>query len=179
MVDAKTGQIIWGTNFPTNHVHGVGLCSDIDRVHPGRVCYGVEIANFEGKRRDFSVMHNSKGQIISQDFLETTMSAYWDTDNQRELAGDGKIFDFRGGTVLHENIEGRIIAIADVFGDWREEIITSVSGELRIYSTTILSNSRHVALMQDPIYRNNVAHASMGYYQVPLTTYSIPFRSSK
>ena len=27
--------------------------------------------------------------------------------------------------------------VADVLGDWREEIITSVPGELRIYSTTI------------------------------------------
>ena len=102
MVDAKTGEIIWGTKFPTNHVHGVGLCSDIDRVHPGRICYGVEIANFEGKRRDFAVMHNCKGEIISQEFLEATYSVYWDSDNQRELLGKGKIFDFRGGTVHNE-----------------------------------------------------------------------------
>ncbi len=179
MADAKTGEIIWGTKFPTHHIHGVGLCSDIDRVHPGRVCYGVEIANFEGKRNDFAVMHNCKGEIISQDFLDATYSVYWDTDNQRELLGRGKIFDFRGGTVHNENIEGTVIAVADITGDWREEIITSVSGELRIYSSTILARTRHVCLMQDPIYRNNVAHASMGYYQVPLTTYSIPFGSSR
>ncbi len=64
MVDAKTGEIIWGIDFPTHHIHGRGLCSDIDRVHPGRECYGVEIAPFEGKRPDFAVMLNSKGTIL-------------------------------------------------------------------------------------------------------------------
>lgn len=177
LVDAKSGEVIWGSDFPTNHVHG-GFCSDIDRVHPGRECWGHEIAPFEGKRRDFAVLYNSKGEIIDRDYIPTR-SVFWDTDNQRELLNNGEIYDYNGPTIHHSNIEGSVIAIGDFFGDWREEIITSVKGELRIYSTTILANSRHVTLMQDPIYRNNVAHGSNGYYQVPMTTNDIPFRSSK
>lgn len=179
MVDARTGEVIWGVDFPTNHVHGTGFCSDIDRVHPGRECYGVEIANFEGKRTNFAVMHSSTGELISQDVMPTTTSILWDTDSQRELVGRETIYEYKGPTVFNTKPEGRIIAVADIFGDWREEIITSVEGELRVYISPILANTRHTCLMQDPIYRNNVAHASQGYYQVPMTTYDIPFRSSK
>lgn len=178
MVNASTGEIIWGAQFPTNHVHGSGFCSDIDRTQPGRECYGVEIANYEGKRNEFAVMFNSKGDIIDREFM-TTWSVFWDTDNQRELLRNGTIYDYKGPTVHSTNIEGRIIAVADIVGDWREEIITSMPGEIRIYSTTILAADRHNCLLQDPIYRNYVAHASNGYYEVPMTTYDIPFRSSK
>ncbi|MFW5872531.1 MAG: silent information regulator protein Sir2, partial [bacterium] len=178
LVDAKSGEIIWGIDFPTHHVHSQGLCSDIDRVHPGRECYSGEISPAEGKRTDFVVMHSSKGEIIDREIIGglSPLAVYWDTDNQRELLVDGKIYDYRGPTVHHENVEGKVIAVADIFGDWREEIITSVPGELRIYTSTIYSNSRYTCLMQDPIYRNNVAHGSMGYTLVPMTTYDLPFK---
>lgn len=178
LVDAKTGEIIWGSQFPTHHVHGAGFCSDIDRTQPGRECYGVEIAPFEGKGSNFAVMYNSKGEIMDRDFT-TTWSVFWDTDNQRELLEKGKIYDYKGPTVHSTAIEGNIVAIADILGDWREEIITTLPGEIRIYSTTILSNTRHNCLIQDPIYRNYVANASNGYYEIPMTTYDIPFRSSR
>ena len=70
-----------------------------------------------------------------------------------------------------DTLEGRIIAIADVLGDWREELILTVSGELRIAITTVPSTSRHVNLMQDPLYRNDVTHRSMGYPHVPMPSY--------
>lgn len=183
MVDAKTGKIIWGSNYPTDHIHGTGFCSDIDRTRPGRECYGIEIYNFEGKRKHFSVMYSSDGEIIDRDFI-SIRSVFWDSDNQRELLEDGHIFDYKGFDALELNkqdptVEGRVIAIADIVGDWREEIITSVPGEIRIYSTTILTNNRHNCLIQDPIYRNYVAHASNGYYEQPMTTYDIPFLSSR
>jgi rhamnogalacturonan endolyase len=178
MADARTGEIIWGSQFPTHHVHGTGFCSDIDRTQPGRECFGIEIAPFEGKGSNFAVMYNSKGEIMDRDFI-TTWSVFWDTDNQRELLEKGKIYDYKGPTVHSSDIEGRVIAVADILGDWREEIITSVAGEIRIYSTTILANTRHNCLIQDPIYRSYVAHASNGYYEIPMTTYDIPFRSSK
>ena len=45
---------------------------------------------------------------------------------------------------------------ADILGDWREEIIVSVPGEIRIYTTTIPTTRRRVCLLQDPLYRKNV-----------------------
>lgn len=61
--------------------------------------------------------------------------------------------------------------VADIIGDWREEIITVLPGELRIYTTTIPAKDRRVCLMQDPVYRAEVAHRSMGYEQSPVTGY--------
>ena len=67
--------------------------------------------------------------------------------------------------------EGAVQHVADITGDWREEIITVAGGELRIYSTPIPARDRRITLMQDPIYRHDVTHRSMGYAQVPMTSY--------
>jgi rhamnogalacturonan endolyase len=50
-------------------------------------------------------------------------------------------------------------------------LITSTPGELRIYSTTIPARDRRVCLMQDPIYRIDVAVSTMGYYAAPMLSY--------
>ena len=59
----------------------------------------------------------------------------------------------------------------DIEGDWREELIASLPGELRIYTTTIPAKDRRITLMQDPLYRNGVLARTMGYTQHPLTSY--------
>ena len=53
--------------------------------------------------------------------------------------------------------------IADVIGDWREEVITSMPGELRIYVSTIPAKDRNTCLLQDPVYRNTVTSTTQGY----------------
>ena len=42
LVDAATGEILWGHEGYTRHVHGQGLCSDIDARHPGAECYSAD-----------------------------------------------------------------------------------------------------------------------------------------
>ena len=61
-------------------------------------------------------------------------AAYWDGDLQRELLVRGRLQDYAGDE-HSTRIEGTVVAIADILGDWREEIITSLPGELRIYTT--------------------------------------------
>ena len=80
------------------------------------------------------------------------------------------------GPTLTTGIEGRIAMVADILGDWREEVITVLPGELRIYTTTIPAEDRRVCLMQDPVYRATVAHLSMGYPQSPVTGYYLGVR---
>ena len=72
--------------------------------------------------------------------------------------------------------QGSVQHVADLVGDWREEIVTFEQGELRIYSTSIPARSRRVSLMQDPFYRNDVTHRSMGYPHVPMTSYYLGVR---
>ena len=75
--------------------------------------------------------------------------------------GTGKIGEF----------EGRLVSIADIAGDWREEIIVSLPGEIRIYTTTIPTTRRRVSLLQDPLYRKNVQQQTMGYLYPPQLSY--------
>jgi rhamnogalacturonan endolyase len=163
MVDGKTGNFLWGLNEPTVHIHSSGLCADIDPAHPGIESYGGE-RDFPEKRWLF----NAQGQLFRTDDLGglAPRAAYWDGDLQRELLARGRLRDFSGGE-HPTRIEGAVVAVADILGDWREEIITSVARELHIYTTTIPASDRRICLMQDPIYRLDVAGAAQGYFQVP------------
>jgi hypothetical protein len=63
--------------------------------------------------------------------------------------------------------EGKFLNVADIIGDWREELVTSLPGELRIYSTNRISDRKEICRMQNHLYRMSVADASMGYYNSP------------
>ncbi|MBM4030543.1 MAG: silent information regulator protein Sir2 [Planctomycetes bacterium] len=175
LVDAATGRILWGINKPTRHVHSCGLCSDIDPRHPGAECYSADTD--EKKQFAWSLMHTAKGEVIEQDEVKGfgPRTVYWDADPQRELLHSGRLRKFRGGE-LPPKIEGTFVAVADVLGDWREEIITTLPGEMRIYTTTLPAADRRPCLMQDPLYRLDVAMAAMGYYQVPMLSYDLAAR---
>jgi len=164
MVDAATGKVLWGWPEPTTHIHGRGLVSDLDPGHPGSECYGTERSGKE------HWLFDSKGNVLSRTNLGgfDPRAAYWNADPQRELV-NGSYEDTHAGP----KVEGSVIAIADVIGDWREEIITSLPGQLRIYSTNVPANDRRICLMQDPVYRLDVAAMSTGYWQVAMFTYDI------
>ncbi len=166
LADAQSGKILWKLDEPTTHVGTDGMCSDIDPRFPGCECYAADVDQQRKFRKGW--LYSAQGQLIS-DQRDGTMSlpVYWDADLQRELIRRNEIVDYRGQEHATA-IEGHVVAIADVLGDWREEIFTSVPGELRIYTTPIPAANRHTALMQDPIYRIDVAVAFMGYYAPPM-----------
>lgn len=176
VADARTGEMIWGHPSPTAHIHDWGMLADIDPANPGYEFYGAE------QRRELGqFLYSARdGKLLSTEDLGsiTLNPVYWLDGPQKVY----NIFSYRGDTtVLHRyrdpvpvaTLEGRIIAIADVLGDWREELILTHDGELRIATTTVPATSRHVHLMQDALYRNDVAHASMGYFYPPNTSYQL------
>lgn len=162
LVDAKTGEIIWGYKGPSKHVHNQGMCADISGSIPGMECYAGE------KDGSNYWLYDAKGNRLSDKSMGTLSPrpVYWDADPQKELNLGGTVRDYEGE--VHARIEGKVVAIVDWLGDWREEIITSVEGELRIYTTTIPAKNRRVCLMQDRKYRTDVAVQSMGYYYPPI-----------
>lgn len=167
VADAASGKLLWELQEPTRHVHGKGICADIDPTVPGMELYGADSENHRltGAKWLFSADGKllARGAELSFGFDETTV--YWDADLQKEFA-NGAIRDHQGLTEL-DRIEGSVKLVADVLGDWREELIASVPGELRIYSTTIPATDRRVTWMQDPLYRLATAMNSMGYTQEP------------
>lgn len=60
---------------------------------------------------------------------------------------------------------------ADLFGDWREELVTRTQDntEIRIYMTDYPTNYRFYTLMSDNIYRMGVLGENICYNQPPLT----------
>lgn len=171
LADARTGRLLWELDEPTGHVHGKGLCADIDPLHPGMEIYGADSVSH--KMTDKRWMFTAGGQLLLSgkelEFGFDIGTAYWDGDLQKEITGR-EITNYGGLSVL-DRPQGRIRIVADVIGDWREELITSTPGELRIYSTTIPAMDRRICLMQDPVYRLATAMNAMGYTQAPTTSY--------
>ncbi len=73
------------------------------------------------------------------------------------------------GTESNNGTKGNPSLQADIFGDWREEVIwrTADSTALRIYTTTDLTEHKIYTLMHDPVYRLGVAWQNVGYNQPP------------
>jgi rhamnogalacturonan endolyase len=155
LVDALTGQILFGADEP-NGDNELGSCmaADIDPSLPG-----LELA---GGR----FFYSSKGKRLGASVPPQGLMAWWDADLLREFVGWNGLAKWRdGATVPLEgtSLEGGVHLVADILGDWREELVTATTDELRIYSTTIPARDRRVCLMQDQLYRNDVCHNTMGY----------------
>ncbi len=173
VADAKTGEILWGHDKPTTHIHSQGMFANFDPANPGLEYYTGE------KDRSQHWMYSVDGKLLSTENLGTLSpkALYWLDGSLKVYADDhGEVRLYNGPKI--GNYEGRILAVADCLGDWREEFITSVPGELRIYTTTIPARDRHVCLMQDNIYRLDVAMVSMGYLYPPQLSYYLTQETS-
>jgi rhamnogalacturonan endolyase len=181
VVDAKTGEIIWGLQEQTWHV-GSGNAADIDPFHPGQEVWAVEDGKGDPKGENYKgnppkFLLTAQGAILARDEkVPSVETLYWDADGLKELVGGGRAYKYQGQPVF-QGFEGSHVFWGDIIGDWREELITSVKGELRIYTTTIPASDRHVCLLQDPIYRIDVAHLAMGYGQNPMLGYYLKQQS--
>lgn len=167
LASARDGRMLWSYDQPTRHVHSKGMIGDIDPTHEGIEMYAGE--------QDGSQywLYAADGTRISDKSFGTLspLAVWWDDDPQKEVLVEKRLFKYPDTTVMQ--IEGRALAIADVFGDWREEIVTALPGELRIYSSTQASGWRRPWLMDDRQYRLGVVAGSMGYYREPQLSSSL------
>lgn len=165
VVEAETGRLIWGCAHPTSHVHSQGIFGQFDPENPGFVLYCGE--KFLPDRWYYRL---SDGKLIdtSEWGALAAYPVFWGDTEFKWLAIRGAIGQL--GCEPYQHYEGRVVAVADCIGDWREEVITCVPGELRIYVSTIPSTHRRTSLWQDRGYRSGVAHAAMGYFFPPQIT---------
>ena len=167
--DAKTGAIIWGKQSPDI---SRGLAADIDPRY-----YGYEMwatgDNLNG-------VWNAKGEQISNKKPKScNFAVWWDGDLLRELLDKNQISKWNWKEETDEVLltaddcesnngtKANPCLSADIFGDWREEVLwrTKDNKELRIYTTTIPTVHRLVTLMHDPQYRLSVAWQNVAYNQ--------------
>lgn len=163
MYCAATGRILWGKD-PGRDV-GRGVAADIDPNHLGAECWGGS-----------GGLHNCKGEPIGRSPPSANFLCWWDGDLLRELLDGNRIDKYGGprlltadGCVSNNGSKATPALSADLFGDWREEVVwrTSDGKELRIYTTTIPTRHRFATLMHDPQYRLSVAWQNVGYNQPP------------
>ncbi len=151
--------------------NGRGVAGDIDPSSPGAECWSSKKPNLLSCS-DGSVITSTKPE--SQNFL-----IYWDADETRELqdaAWIGKFTGSRTETLLdaagcagNNGTKNTPNLTADLFGDWREELVVRESNNsaLRIYTTTDVTERRIYTLMHDPTYRMQVTWEQSSYNQPP------------
>lgn len=168
LFDAKNGEILWG-KLPGQDV-GRGVAADIDSTH-----FGAEMWCSGSKD-----LWNNKGEVIGEVPSSTNFVIWWDGDLLRELLNKNQIRKYKGEILL--NAEGfrsnngskaTPTLSADLFGDWREELILAAEDNqsVRIYTSTIPTNYRFVTLMHNPQYRLSIAWQNVAYNQPPHTSY--------
>ncbi|MCJ8165940.1 rhamnogalacturonan lyase [Pontibacter sp. E15-1] len=162
--DARTGEILW--SGLDGQDAGRGVAADIDPGNPGAEMW------FSGS----GGLLNLKGERIGDNPPSTNFVIWWDGDLSRELLdgnhidkyGQGRLFTAEG-CVSNNGSKSTPALSADLFGDWREEVIfrTQDNQELRIFTTTIPTKHRMPTLMHDPQYRMAIAWQNAGYNQPP------------
>ena len=195
--DARTGEILFRTLDKDDT--GRGVAADIDVQHRG----------YELWCSDAPVVRDIKGKSISATTKMPAMNfrIYWDGDLQDELLANGRPPHFppylqkwngseavalplSNGKQLYEM--GNSVSCnwskatpnlqADLFGDWREEVIywdESDASHLNIFTTNIPTEYRVPTLMHDHIYRMGVAWQNVGYNQPPHLGYYLPDHAEK
>lgn len=164
---AKSGRLIWGKASP-DVARGVAM--DLDPRHRGYELWA------SGPGLDG--LWNVKGAVVSATKPRScNFGVWWDGDLLRELLDHTAIskWDWQTGaeSVLlraegcasNNGTKATPCLCADLFGDWREEVIwrSANNKELRIYTTTIPTPYRLPTLMHDPQYRLSVATQNVGY----------------
>lgn len=170
--DARTGKVIF--QIPSGDDVGRGMAADIDPNN-----YGLEM--WSASQKGF---YDVNGNLhVTEKWIPQNSAMWWDGDKLRELldresvqkydwnSGTCKrIIDFKAdGCAFNNGTKQNPCLSADLFGDWREEVIvrTNDSRELRIYTTTIPTQYRFPTFMEDIPYRISVATENVAYNQPP------------
>lgn len=179
MRDAKTGELLWG--IPA--IADVGRCMACDIDPRFRGCEAWIISD--------PGVYTADGRFISERRPSMNFAIWWDGDLNRELF-DGSPRSSRESVVIHkwngdgvDNIEVKGFETsmtnnytkanpclqADLFGDWREELIlrSKDNKSIRIFMTSHPTDFRFYSLMLDPVYRNCIALQNVAYNQPPHT----------
>ena len=175
MLDARTGKVLWST--PAEADTGRGVAADIDPRFPGA----------EAWASNSSVLYTAQGKPIEgvRHPREMSFFVWWDGDDLREMFDNNRITkwdwnDGRSRTVLeaggavHTNGSKNVpVVSADLFGDWREEVVWHTPDQkfLRIYTTPHPTERRLVTLMHDAQYRVAIAWQNTAYNQPPYPSF--------
>ncbi|WP_317614986.1 rhamnogalacturonan lyase [Flavobacterium fluvii] len=167
--DAKTGKPLWGVSGEGTDV-GRGIAADIDPRYKGYECWGAK-----------GNLYDCKGNEIGTSKPSMNFAIWWDGDLNRELLNSNRIdkWDYTNAKTVNlltatdyksnNGTKSTPCLSADLFGDWREEVIfrKSDNTSIRIYTTNIPTTHKLYTLMHDTQYRVAIAWQNSAYNQPP------------
>lgn len=177
--DAATGEVLFG-GFATEDI-GRGMIGQVDPARRGLQVWPSE--DIHGGT-SFGLM-TAKGEKIDSKAPGTNMSIKWAADmTTQTISGtfDSSVVidDWKRGRLLtaegtrsNNGTKGNPCLVADIWGDWREELLvrTADSSAIRIYTSTELTDRKLYTLMHDAQYRTGVAWQNIVYNQPCYTSF--------
>ncbi|MCH5209533.1 MAG: bacterial Ig-like domain-containing protein [Oscillospiraceae bacterium] len=169
VINANTGEIVF--HQPASNDTGRGMMANI-----GAGGYYQITSSAGNYRADGGESFTEASYGMSQNFR-----IFWDGDLYDELLDGTSITDWDGSrmkSIFNATGCTRVVANdskntpalqADLFGDWREEVVypTSDNENLRVFATDISTEYKLKTLMSDGIYRSGVAAEQTAYNQPP------------
>jgi rhamnogalacturonan endolyase len=166
--DAGTSEVLFKGSM--NKDVGRGVAADIFPDNPGGEMWW---SGSDG-------LYSMKGEKIGENPTSANFLIWWDGDLSRELLDGNHIDKYKVGRIFtaegctsNNGTKSTPALSADLFGDWREEVIfrTTDNKNLRIYTTVVPTKQRIRTLMHDPQYRLAVATQNVAYNQPPNTSF--------
>ncbi|MBQ3137929.1 MAG: RICIN domain-containing protein [Ruminococcus sp.] len=177
IIEAASGKTI----YHENGTKDTGRCgaANVTAANPG--------SEYWGPYTNGTI--NVKGGQVSSTKGAQNFFTYWDGDLEREYLDGG---DAKPATISKMNASGKIDTLltttgfitnnstkgnpclsADLFGDWREELIVRAAdnNSVRIYCTPYETDYRITTLMHDAQYRMQVSSQNTAYNQPPHTSF--------
>lgn len=183
-----TGTHIYGTTATSDT--GKGVMANIDDAYAATHSNALSI----GWNTSQDMAYDLNGNAIaarptaSSRYMANSL-VYWDGDLGRELLDDAILgtYDASTGTTTrfyfgntgsmpittNNSTKYNANITADLFGDWREEIIGRYGNSLRVYISALNTNYKLTTLMHDSQYRLGVACENVAYNMPPHTSYYI------
>ena len=178
--DARTGEVL--SSGQRDRDTGRGLAADWDAEYRGcEFTFATQTSTY-----------NCKGRSIYDTNPGMNFRIFWDGDAQEELLNDITISKWDKGNISTLSLaasratgspascnstKATPCLQADIFGDWREEVIlwnSTDASSINVYSSTYTTNYRVPTLMHDHVYRLGVAWQNVAYNQPPHLGYYLP-----
>lgn len=177
--DGRTGKILYSQAM-NNKDNGRGLIANVSSKYSGSEYWSSLNGN---------VMN--AGEVVGSHRPSVNFRVYWDGDLLDELLDGTRITKPNNDLTSISNV--RVFSgasscnttkatpnlQADLFGDWREEVIlhdSATESDLLIYTSTIPSDYKVPCLMTDRQYRVAIAWQNVAYNQPPHLSYDLESR---
>lgn len=178
--DAATGEVLFGAY--SGRDTGRGMIGDVRTDVPGMEVWSSMPAGTEA-----SGLLSATGDVLSPANPGTNMSIRWAGDLTTQVVNGAQavtptIDDWTRGTLLtasgtltNNGTKGNPALVADVLGDWREELLvrTADSTALRMYLSSEPTTHKLYTLMHDPQYRVETARQQTTYNQPAYTSFHL------